>query len=111
MAIWACTTLACHRPPRTDRATVPCAASAVDTLGGRLYYTTFIIDGTRSTVRQLSTGPHSGYAIDSLPVTPSPSDIASLDSFRPGQAPAHYGICPGYSAVVITTKRGAGAPQ
>jgi hypothetical protein len=98
--------VACQRRVAADTTAAPaCRVAGVDTLGGRLTYVTFIIDSTRrETVRSISTGPHSpGRVLDSLALRPE--EIATLQVIKPSEAAARYGVCPGYGAVLVTTKQ------
>jgi hypothetical protein len=91
----------------------PCPPSPRDTLGGRLSYVTFIVDGrvTDRNLRQVTRGTESAVMLDTARVLARarlhPEEILSITPVGGPAAESQYRTCPGVALLVVRTTRGA----
>ena len=89
----------------------PCPLPVRDTLGGRLGFVAYVLDGAllQPYARQIVGGGRGTWALDTLPAIAalSPSEVVEVDVRRGSDAVARYAVCPGATVVAITTKRPA----
>ncbi len=92
----------------------PCPLPARDSLGSRLSYTAFVIDGVRipGSQRVVGGNSHGGaVALDTVPELAAldPGDIHNITVARGPDVELRYGVCPGQAVVLVTTKAAAAA--